>query len=117
MWPSSLPAVPDVSGSSSGGSSSSFSSSGGGAAPGTLPRLNSVGSDSKLPRLHPASSTLQRLGLLLRSLEWRDFVGRFLGMSLRGLLILSTYSSASMVAARAGTASLAAHQVGELTGF
>jgi hypothetical protein len=62
--------------------------------------------------LHPASSTLQRLLLLLRSLEWRGFVGRFLGMSLRGLLILSTYSSASMVAARAGTASLAAHQVG-----
>jgi hypothetical protein len=70
-----------------------------------------VGSDSKLPRLHPASSTLQRLLLLLHSLEWRGFVGRFLGMSLRGMLILSTYSSASMVAARAGTASLAAHQV------
>ncbi|WIA21753.1 hypothetical protein OEZ85_000915 [Tetradesmus obliquus] len=65
----------------------------------------------KLPRLQPPSSTVQRLLLLLASLEWRAFVGRFLGMSLRGLLILSTYSTASMVAARAGTASLAAHQV------
>lgn len=110
-WPSSgLAAVPDI---SSGGSSSSTSFSGGsgGTTSNTLPRVDSVGSDSKLPRLQPPSSTVQRLLLLLASLEWRAFVGRFLGMSLRGLLILSTYSTASMVAARAGTASLAAHQV------
>jgi hypothetical protein len=51
------------------------------------------------------------LWLLLRSLDWAGFVKRFAGMTARGMLILSTYTSANLVAASGGTVVMAAHQV------
>jgi hypothetical protein len=79
-----------------------------------LHRWDSAGSESKLPRYlagGPSSSWGQLL-LLLRSLDWVGFVRRFAGMTTRGMLILSTYTTATLVAAKGGTATMAAHQVG-----
>lgn len=79
-----------------------------------LHRWDSVGSESKLPRyvVGGCNSTWGRLLLLLRSLDWVAFVRKFAGMTTRGMLILSTYTTANVVAARGGTAMMAAHQVG-----
>jgi hypothetical protein len=72
-----------------------------------------VGSESKLPRylVGGCSSSWGRLLLLLRSLDWVGFVRKFAGMTTRGMLILSTYTTANLVAAKGGTAMMAAHQV------
>jgi hypothetical protein len=79
-----------------------------------LHRWDSAGSESKLPRylVGGPSSSWGRLLLLLRSLDWVGFVRRFAGMTTRGMLILSTYTTANLVAAKGGTAMMAAHQVG-----
>lgn len=79
--------------------------------PSNLRRLDSVGSDSKLPRLPTNISSWQRVVMLMFTLDWRSFVWRFLGMTVRGLLILSTYTSANLVAASGGATVMAAHQV------
>lgn len=81
-----------------------------------LHRWDSAGSESKLPRYQVGSSSGSRtswgrLLLLLRSLDWPGFVQRFAGMTTRGMLILSTYTTANLVAANGGTAMMAAHQV------
>jgi hypothetical protein len=88
-----------------GGSSSSSSPS---SSSTHLRRLDSAGSDSKLPRRRrkagapPGLRTfLSKVLLLLLSLDWRNFCVKFMGMTARGLLILSTYTSASVVAAKA----------------
>lgn len=78
-----------------------------------LHRWDSAGSESKLPRylVGGVSSSWGRLLLLLRSLDWVAFVRKFAGMTTRGMLILSTYTTANLVAAKGGTAMMAAHQV------
>jgi hypothetical protein len=78
-----------------------------------LHRWDSAGSESKLPRYLTGggSSSWGRLWLLLQSLDWAGFVKRFAGMTTRGMLILSTYTSANLVAASGGTIVMAAHQV------
>jgi len=79
-----------------------------------LHRWDSAGSESKLPRylVGGSTSSLGQLLLLLRSLDWVAFVRKFAGMTTRGMLILSTYTTANVVAAKGGTAMMAAHQVG-----
>lgn len=52
-----------------------------------------------------------RVAMLVFSLDWRDFSRRFAALTARGLLILSTYTGASVVAARQGTKMMAGHQV------
>lgn len=78
-----------------------------------LHRWDSAGSESKLPRYLTGgpSSSWGRLLLLLRSLDWVGFVRKFAGMTTRGMLILSTYTTANLVAAKGGTVMMAAHQV------
>ncbi len=57
-------------------------------------------------------SGVVRLLLLVASLDWRLFLWRYAALTARGVLILSTYTSASVMAARAGTRVIAGHQVG-----
>jgi hypothetical protein len=77
-----------------------------------LDRWESV---SKFPGTHPLDSSSNsawwRLGVLLRSLDWASFTRRFAGMMTRGGLILSCYTSANVVAAMEGAATMAAHHV------
>jgi hypothetical protein len=47
-----------------------------------------------------SAGRLQRLGLLLRDLQWLAFVKQAAALTLRGVLILSTYTGASMVRRR-----------------
>jgi Na+-driven multidrug efflux pump len=72
----------------------------------------------KTPNNAPATATTtttanfpKQLVTLLAHLEWRPFATRLAALSARGLLILSTYTSAALVAARHGTAAIAGHQV------
>ena len=53
----------------------------------------------------------RKAAALLRSLRWAPFLRQFGALSVRGCLILTTYTGASVVAARAGAAATAAHQV------
>ena len=67
-------------------------------------------SESKL--LRPERVGLcRKVGMLVSSLNWRAFGRRYAALTTRGVLILSTYTSASVVAARSGTNMIAGHQV------
>jgi hypothetical protein len=68
-------------------------------------------SESKLLRAESVG-VLRKLAMLVATLDWRAFGKRFAALTTRGLLILSTYTSASVVAARSGTSMIAGHQVG-----
>jgi MATE family multidrug resistance protein len=57
------------------------------------------------------ASHWRRLQLLLADLNWLGFCKQAAALTLRGVLILSTYTGASMVAAKLGTAQIAGHQV------
>eukprot|EP00877_Chromochloris_zofingiensis_P010786 jgi/Chrzof1/5961/Cz16g21310.t1 len=56
-------------------------------------------------------SSWSKFVILIASLDWHGFSNRFLALTTRGVLILSTYTSASVVAARSGTSTIAGHQV------
>jgi len=51
------------------------------------------------------------LGALVNDLDWRGFVRRCARLLVRASLLLSTYTTASVLAASLGTVALAAHQV------
>ena len=56
-------------------------------------------------------SLSQKWKILIVGLPWVEFGSRCKGLTLRAVLILSTYTLASMQAARLGTVTIAGHQV------
>ena len=72
--------------------------------------VDAVDADA-VPACPPTATFVQKYVALVKDLDWATFLQNNRKLAFRAVLLLSTYTTASMVATNLGTLTIAAHQV------